>query len=454
MIRPPLEVADLVRTAGTAFIERNRQWIRWPHIKVLLAIARCRTAALGGHIDQCSRCGHRATISYNSCRNRHCPKCQAGAREHWLEARRRELLPSPYAHVVFTLPQQLAPLALQNKKIIYDLLLRASAETLLEVARNPRRLGAEIGFFSVLHTWNQKLQLHPHVHCVVPAGGLSLDHTRWIRSRPRFFLPRPVLRRVFRGKFVAGLKSAFQHQQLHFAGDLAPIAQPKIFASWLRPLFRKNWVVYCKPPFGGPEYVLQYLGRYTHRVAISNHRLISLADGQVTFRWRDSAHHNEQKVMSLSLDEFLRRFLLHLLPKGFVRIRHFGFLANRRRATLLPLCRQALAVVQPQTQPEASTAKETRPLWLCPNCGGPMVVIERLTRRPTPTPLATLSLRSRRMKQPFPALSLGAPHRPQAWCALLASEQAHPFPTSAQNPVPTTRKLSPNQSSPRSCRLQ
>ena len=379
MIRPPLEVADLVRAAGTAFIERNRQWIRWPHIKVLLAIARCRTAALGGHIDECTRCGHRATISYNSCRNRHCPKCQTGAREHWLEARRRELLPSPYAHVVFTLPAQLAPLALQNKRIIYDLLLRASAETLLEVARNPRRLGAEIGFFSVLHTWNQKLQLHPHVHCVVPAGGLSLDHTHWIPSRPRFFLPRPVLRRVFRGKFVAGLKSAFQHNQLHFAGDLASIAQPKIFAAWLRPLFRKNWVVYCKPPFGGPQYVLQYLGRYTHRVAISNHRLISFADDQVTFRWRDSAHHNEQKVMSLPLDEFLRRFLLHLLPKGFVRIRHFGFLANRRRATLLPLCRQSLAVVQPQTQPEASTAKETRPLWLCPNCGGPMVVIERLT---------------------------------------------------------------------------
>jgi len=243
MSRPPLEVADLVRAAGTAFLERNRQWIRWPHIKVLLAIARCRTAALGGHIDECTRCGHRATISYNSCRNRHCPKCQTGARQRWLEARRRELLPSPYVHVVFTLPAQLAPLALQNKKVVYDLLLRASAETLLEVARNPRHLGAEIGFFSVLHTWNQKLQLHPHVHCVVPAGGLSLDPTRWIPSRPRFFLPRPVLRRVFRGKFVAGLKSAFQQQQLHFAGDLAPIARPKIFAAWLRPLFRKNWVV-------------------------------------------------------------------------------------------------------------------------------------------------------------------------------------------------------------------
>jgi predicted RNA-binding Zn-ribbon protein involved in translation (DUF1610 family) len=380
MSRPLLEVADLVRSAGTAFIERNREWIRWTHIKVLLAITRCRTAALGGHIDECSRCGHRAPISYNSCRNRHCPKCQIGARERWIAARRRELLPSPYVHVVFTLPPQLAPLALQNKKVIYDLLLRASAETLLEVARTPRHLGAEIGFFSVLHTWNQKLQVHPHVHCVIAAGGLSLDHTHWIRSRLHFFLPIPVLRRVFRGKFVAGLKSAYQLGQLRFSGQLTLLTQPKIFASWLRPLFRKDWVVYSKPPFGGPEYVLQYLGRYTHRVAISNHRLISFADGQVTFRWRDSAHNNRQKPMTLSLDEFLRRFLLHLLPKGFVRIRHFGFLANRRRAALLPLCRQALGVVQPpQREAQTSAAKNASPLWLCPKCGGPMVVIERLT---------------------------------------------------------------------------
>ena len=380
MSRPALEVADLVRSAGTAFIERNREWIRWTHIKVLLAITRCRTAALGGHIDECTRCGHRATISYNSCRNRHCPKCQTSSRERWIAARRRELLPTPYVHVVFTLPPQLAALALQNKKVIYDLLLRASAETLLEVARNPRHLGAEIGFFSVLHTWNQKLQHHPHVHCVVPAGGLSLDHTRWIRSRPRFFLPIQVLRRVFRGKFVAGLKSTFQHDQLHLSGDLALLAQPKIFAAWVRPLFRKDWIVYAKPPFGGPEYVLHYLGRYTHRVAISNHRLISVMDGQVTFRWRDSAHGNEQKLMTLSIDEFLRRFLLHLLPKGFVRIRHFGFLANRRRAALLPLCRQALGVVQPpQREAQTSATKNASPLWLCPKCGGPMVVIERLT---------------------------------------------------------------------------
>ena len=379
MSRPPLEVADLIRIAGAAFIERSRKWMGWKHVKVLLAIRRCRTAALGGHLDECTRCGHRA-ISYNSCRNRHCPKCQTGARERWLAARRAELLPSRYVHVVFTLPRQLAPLALQNTKVIYGLLLRASAETLLEVARDPRHLGAEIGFFSVLHTWNQKLELHPHVHCVVPAGGLSPDHTLWVRSPYQFFLPIRVLSRVFRGKFVAGLQRAFRDGQLRFSGDLTPLAQSKTFASWLRPLFRKDWVVYAKPPFGGPEYVLQYLGRYTHRVAISNHRLVSCADHKITFRWRDSAHNNEQKLMTLSLDEFLRRFLLHVLPKGFIRIRNFGFLANRRRATLLPRCFQLLgAVQQPQTEQEASVAKESSPLWLCPKCGGPMIVIERLT---------------------------------------------------------------------------
>src|ERR1700751_5927922 len=378
MSRPQLEVADIIRSAGTDFIARNRHWLRWTHIKVLRAIVRCRTAALGGHIDECTRCGHRATISYNSCRNRHCPKCQSGARERWIAARRRELLPTPYVHVVFTLPPQLASLALQNRKIIYSLLLRASAETLLEVARNPAHLGAEIGFFSVLHTWNQKLQLHPHVHCVIPAGGLSLDRTHWIRSRPRFFLPIQVLRRVFRGKFVAGLKQAFQSGRLSFRGNLAALAQPKTFAAWLRSLFRKDWVVYAKPPFGGPQYVLQYLGRYTHRVAISNHRLVSFTEGKVTFRWRDSAHNNEQKLLTVSLDEFLRRFLLHVLPKGFVRIRNFGFLANRRRAALLPLCFQLLGSA-PQTEQDISGSKDSSDLWLCPKCGAPMMVIERLT---------------------------------------------------------------------------
>src|SRR6202022_1118623 len=379
MDRPPLEEDDLVRVAGDAFIERSRKWITWKHVKALLAIERCRTAALGGHLDECTRCGHRA-ISYNSCRNRHCPKCQAGARDRWLEKRRRELLPTPYVHVVFTLPRPMAPLALQNKKVVYDLLLRTSAETLLEVARDPQHLGAEIGFFSVLHTWTQKLELHPHVHCVVPAGGLSADHTRWIKPRYDFFLPVEVLGAVFRGKFHEALKRAFHDGKLNFHGDLKLLAQPKTFAAWLRPLFQKNWVVYSKRPFGGPEHVLRYLGRYTHRVAISNHRLVSFADGKVTFRWRDSAHNNEQKLMTLSLDEFLRRFLLHVLPKGFVRIRNFGFLANRKRATTLPLCFQLLgSEQQPQAEQHASSTEDCPDLWRCPKCGGPMKVIERLT---------------------------------------------------------------------------
>ena len=380
MARPPLEVADLIRAAGDAFIERNRHWLRWKHIKVLLAIRRCRTAALGGHLDECTRCGYRATISYNSCRDRHCPKCQTAARDRWIAARRRELLPTRYLHVVFTLPHRLAPLVLQNKKVLYGLLFRTSAETLLEVARDPRHLGAEIGFFSVLHTWSQQLKIHPHVHCVVPAGGLSLDHSRWVRSRDNYFLPKGVLREIFRGKFVDALKQAFHKGQLRFEGDLKLLAQPKIFAAWLRPLFRQDWVVYLKRPFGGPEYVLQYLGRYTHRVAISNHRLVSLTDGQVTFRWRDSAHHNEQKLLPLSLDEFLRRFLLHILPKGFVRIRNFGFLANRKRATLLALCFQLLgSEQQPQAEQHASSTEDCPDLWRCPKCGGAMKVIERLT---------------------------------------------------------------------------
>ena len=379
MSRPPLEVADIIRAAGELFIEQNRHWLCWKHVKVLRAIERCRTAALGGHLDECTRCGHRA-ISYNSCRNRHCPKCQTAARDRWIAARQKELLPTRYLHVVFTLPGRLSPLVLQNKKIIYDLLFRTSAETLLEVARNPEHLGAEIGFFSVLHTWSQKLTAHPHVHCVVPAGGLSPDHTRWIRSRDNYFLPKEVLAELFRGKFVDALKDAFQNGQLRFHGDLKLLAQPEIFAAWLRPLHRQDWVVYLKRPFGGPAYVVQYLGRYTHRVAISNHRLVSFKDGQVTFRWRDSAHHNEQKLMTLSVDEFLRRFLLHILPKGFVRIRNFGFLANRRRSTLLPLCFQLLGTTpQPPAEEHSSSTEDAAELYRCPHCGGPMKVIERLS---------------------------------------------------------------------------
>ena len=379
MSRPPLEVADIVRAAGDAFIERNRHWLGWKHVKVLLAIARCRTAALGGHLDECTRCGHRA-ISFNSCRNRHCPKCQTAARERWIAARQRELLPTRYLHVVFTLPRHLASLVLQNKKVIYDLLFRTSAETLLEVARNPQHLGAQIGFFSVLHTWSQQLNIHPHVHCVVPAGGLSPDYTRWIHARENYFLPKKVLRKVFRGKCVSALKQAFQNGQLNFPADRKLLADPKTFAAWLRPLFREPWVVYLKPPFGGPAYVLQYLGRYTHRVAISNHRLVSFADGQVTFRWRDSSDGNKQKLLPLSVNEFLTRFLLHILPQGFVRIRHFGFLANRRRSTFLPLCFQLLgATPEPPAKEHLSSTEDAADLYRCPKCGGPMKIIERLT---------------------------------------------------------------------------
>ena len=375
-----MEMADVIRTAGPSFFDRSHRWITWRHLKVLEAIERCRTAALGGHRDQCSRCGYSA-ISYNSCRNRHCPKCQGHARHRWLEARRQELLPTPYVHVVFTLPRELAPLVLQNKKVIYDLLFRTSAETLLQVSRDPKHLAAQIGFFSVLHTWNQKLQHHPHVHCVLPAGGLSLDHSCWIQSRSSFFLPVKVLGRVFRGKFVAALKRACAEGALDFYGDLKLLAQPKIFSSWLRQLFRHDWVVYCKRPFGGPEHVLCYLGAYTHRVAISNHRLVALSEGKVTFRWRDSAHKNKQRLMTLPVEEFLRRFLLHLLPRGFVRIRHFGFLANRHRASLLPLCSRLLhsTAESKSTSQLIPSDAGTLALWTCPSCGGPMTVVERLT---------------------------------------------------------------------------
>jgi hypothetical protein len=377
MSRPPLELADIVRGAGQAFLEHSRRWITWQHQKVLLAITRCRTAALGGHRDRCSDCGHTTAISYNSCRNRHCPRCQANARLCWLEAREQELLPTRYVHVVFTLPRELAPLALQNKRVIYNLLFQASAATLLEIARDPRHLGAEIGFFSVLHTWNQRLQHHPHVHCVAAAGGLASDHTRWVSSQRWFFLPVKVLSRVFRGKLLAGLKKAFHTGSLEFYGALAPLAQPRIFAAWLRLLFRHDWVVYAKPPFGGPEHALRYLSGYTHRVAISNRRLVALEQGNVTFRWRDSAHANKQRLLTLPLDEFLRRFLLHLLPRGFVRIRNFGYLANRQRAMLLPLCLQLLASTSDISTRNASAATDhPHPHWSCPICGGTMHVVE------------------------------------------------------------------------------
>jgi Putative transposase/Transposase zinc-binding domain len=380
MSRPPLEMADIIRCAGQPFLERSRNWMNWQHQKVLLAITRCRTAALGGHRDRCTGCGRTTAISYNSCRNRHCPRCQGNARLRWLHARGRELLPNRYVHAVFTLPRELAPLTLQNKRLIYNLLFHASAETLLEIARDPRHLGAEIGFFSVLHSWDQRLQFHPHVHCVLAAGGLAPDHSSWISSRRSFFLPVKVLSRVFRGKFVAGLKTAFHEGTLQFHGNLVPLTQPRAFAAWLRMLFRHDWVVYSKPPFGGPEHALRYLSAYTHRVAISNHRLVTLSENNVTFRWRDSAHGNKQRLMTLPVEEFLRRFLLHLLPRGFVRIRNFGFLANRQRATLLPLCFRLLQTsAQISTSTPSPAADHPHSLWNCPVCGGTMHVVERLS---------------------------------------------------------------------------
>jgi hypothetical protein len=376
MNRPTLEVADIIRQHGKDFIESNRSRLTWQQLKVLRAIEHCRTAALGGHLDRCSRCGHRV-ISYNSCRNRHCPKCLTNARDRWLADRQKELLNVGYFHVVFTLPHELSWLALHNQKVVYQLLFQASAETLLEIAADPKHLGAQIGFLSVLHTWGQNLQHHPHVHCVIPAGGLSPDGKQWIYPRYAFFLPVKVLSRVFRGKFVAGLKRAFRKGELLFPGSLKALEGEKSFSAFLRKLFRKDWVVYAKPPFGGPEHVLHYLARYTHRVAISNHRLIQLADGQVSFRWKDYAHGSKKRKMTITAHEFLRRFLLHVLPKGFVRIRFFGFLANRRRRTQLAQCQQLLPA-QPESRSRTSPA-QTISTWLCPLCGGTMIVVERLT---------------------------------------------------------------------------
>jgi Putative transposase/Transposase zinc-binding domain len=374
MTQPTLEVADILRASSSSFLERHGSHLSSQHRKVMAAIVHCRTAALGGHRDRCSGCGHQA-ISYNSCRNRHCPKCQGNARARWLAARSVELLPVPYFHIVFTLPHELSALVLQNKRLLYDLLFRTSAATVLEVARDPKHLGADIGLLSVLHTWGQNLQHHPHVHCVVPGGGLALDGSTWVATSSRFFLPVHVLSRVFRGKFTAELKQLLLQGKLQFHGSLKELAAPERFQRFLRQLFSKDWVVYAKPPFGGAEHVLQYLARYTHRVAISNHRLVAFKDDRVSFRWKDYAAGSKQKVMSVSADEFLRRFLIHVLPKGLVRIRHFGLFANRKRSASLLRCRFLLKVAAPPPQ-LAPTAQIK-----CPLCSEPMLVVERITSR-------------------------------------------------------------------------
>jgi hypothetical protein len=377
MKRPMVEVADILRAQGSRFLDRYQAGFSYQQLKVFRAIQNCRTAALGGHRDVCPNCGPQA-ISYNSCRNRHCPKCQTQTRERWLAAREQEVLATSYFHVVFSVPHELNVLALENPRCFYDLLFAASAATALEVAANPEHLGAEIGILSVLHTWGQNLLLHPHIHCVIPAGGLAPDHSRWIHPRYAFFLPVEVLGCVFRGKFLAGLKQLYRRKKLCCASPAAALRTPKQFAKLLRRLHRHKWVVYAKPAFGGPLQVLRYLGRYTHRVAISNHRLLAFDGEHVTFRWRDYAHGNKSRVMTLHATEFLRRFFLHVLPKGFVRIRHFGYLANRSRTTQLALCRQLLVG---DSTPAAifATLPTTASTWHCPRCGAPMSLIQRFT---------------------------------------------------------------------------
>jgi hypothetical protein len=367
------EVADVFRTYGDDFLAQ------WGHVlsrqqrKAFDDIRACRTAALGGHLDQCDQCGHCA-ISYNSCRNRSCPKCQGAARAQWLADREAELLPVEYFHVVFTLPLQIARLALQNARIIYSILFRTVAETLLTIAADPKHLGAAIGFLAVLHTWGQNLHLHPHIHCVVPGGGISPDNSRWIPCRKSFFLPVKVLSRFFRKRFLIHLRRAYRKGKLRFHGELEPLAQPAAFEALCHLAGHLKWVAYAKPPFGGPEQVLKYLARYTHRVAISNRRLLSLADGRITFEWKDYAAGNQTKTMTLEAVEFIRRFLLHVLPSGFVHIRHFGFLANRNRKEKLARCRSLLSAPQMIIEAIADSAGsrdstvEEQSLRPCPVC--------------------------------------------------------------------------------------
>jgi hypothetical protein len=374
MNRPTVEVADIFRAAGDNFIDQHTLGIQ--KLKVIRAITRCRTAALGGHADVCPNCKEAPIISYNSCRNRHCNKCQSQARERWMDARRQELLQTRYFHVVFTLPHELHTLVLQNQEELYNLLFRTVAETLREVARNSKHLGAEIGFFGILHTWGQNLLFHPHIHCVIPGGGISPDKLRWIHPLYPFFLPVKALGKVFRGKFVDGLRRAYRMKQLICAGSIQRLEKPQCFSAFLRTLFRQNWVVYAKPAFGGPEQVIRYLGRYTHRVAISNHRLVSFDGGNVTFRWRDYAGGNKNRTMTVSAQEFMRRFLLHVLPRGFVRIRHFGVLANHCRSASIDLCRKLLAMA-PLVR--SSDSAPSNPSWLCPRCQAPLIVMLRLT---------------------------------------------------------------------------
>lgn len=365
-----IELQSIFQQFGPVYRENNSLPLN--HLKTMTAVESCRTFLLGGHVDECDSCGFKR-ISYNSCRNRHCPKCQSLAKEQWILERDRDLLEVGYFHVVFTVPDSLNPLALQNQKVFYSLLFKAASETLLELSRDPKYLGAEIGFISVLHTWGQNLTDHPHLHCIVPGGGLSFDGTRFICSQKKFFIPVKVLSRKFRGKFLAFLKEAFQDGNLVFHGKIEPLSGKIKFQFLIDSLYRTEWVVYCKKPFKSPWHVLRYLGRYTHRVAISNQRIVNFQDGQVTFSWRDYRDNNRTKLMKIDASEFIRRFLLHVLPSRFVKIRHYGILSNRNRNTKLRLCQQ-LTFSKIRKSQKLSTVELLLKLTgidlrACPSCG-------------------------------------------------------------------------------------
>jgi hypothetical protein len=389
-MRPALEVADIFRRHGAAYRADQAGSLSLGQRRVMAAVEMCRTATLGGHIERCEDCGE-TRIAYNSCRNRHCPKCQGLARAQWLADRQAELLPVPYFHLVFTLPAPIAVIALQNKAVVYDILFRVAAESVQTLAADPKHLGAAIGMTAVLHTWGQNLFHHPHIHCIVPGGGLSPEG-RWIACRSGFFLSVRVLSRLYRRLLLERLQAVFDAGMLGFFGELARLAKPAAFADHLRPLRKVEWVVYAKRPFGGPQQVLDYLGRYTHRVAIANSRLISLVGAEVRFRWKDYRHPQRPKFMVLLAGEFIRRFLLHVLPHGFRRIRYFGFLANAHRSAKLALIRGLLALPEPEPAPKPADYHERyarlfgRSLDICPVCGGHLVEIAVLERAPRARP--------------------------------------------------------------------
>jgi predicted Zn-ribbon and HTH transcriptional regulator len=381
--RPALEVADIFRRHGPAWRRAHAGHVSLDQLKVMSAIERCRTAALGGHVARCADCAY-TTVAYNSCRNRHCPKCQGAAARQWLEEREADLLPVPYYHLVFTLPGPIADIAYQNKAVLYDLLFKVSAETMLTIAADPKHLGARIGITSVLHTWGSAMTHHPHVHMIVPGGGITLDGEHWVSCRPGFLLPVRVLSRLFRRLFLNKLVVAHQAGRLSFFGDHAHLAEAQSFAAHLAPLRRTEWVVYAKRPFGGPEAVLAYLSRYTHRVAIANSRLIAIDQRGVTFKWKDYriAGRDRYKQMTLATDEFIRRFLIHVLPKGLHRIRHYGLFAKGACADNVARARELLAVAMPEDTPTTAAVDPNKPA--CPCCGGRMIIIEVFARGATP----------------------------------------------------------------------